>query len=107
VASAADDDAKARAWALAGLHTLFVTSLVPIPGRRDALKKHLTAAGIGTEIYDPLPLHQHKCFAHLPPVSLPVSEQLASEVLSVPVFPELLAAERAAVVEAISSFTTG
>lgn len=83
------------------------TLRVPGPGRRDALKKHLTAAGIGTEIYYPLPLHQQKCFANLPPVTLPVSEQLANEVLSIPVFPELLPAERAAVVESISSFSAG
>jgi dTDP-4-amino-4,6-dideoxygalactose transaminase len=73
------------------------TLRVPGPGRRDALKKHLTAAGIGTEIYYPLPLHQQKCFAHLPPVTLPVSEQLAAEVLSIPVFPELGEAERSLV----------
>jgi dTDP-4-amino-4,6-dideoxygalactose transaminase len=83
------------------------TLRVPGPGRRDALKKHLTAAGIGTEIYYPLPLHQQKCFANLPPVTLPVSEQLANEVLSIPVFPELLPAERAAVIESISSFSAG
>lgn len=70
------------------------TLRVPGPGRRDALKKHLTAAGIGTEIYYPLPLHKQACFAHLPPVSLPVSEQLAKEVISIPVFPELSTAER-------------
>lgn len=80
------------------------TLRVPGPGRRDALKKHFTAAGIGTEIYYPLPLHQQKCFAHLPPVSLPVSEQLAAEVLSIPIFPELSSSEHSAVVGAISAF---
>jgi len=77
---------------------------VPGPGRRDALKKHLTAAGIGTEIYYPLPLHQQACFAHLPLVSLPVSEQLAAEVLSIPVFPELTTNERSLVIDTLLVF---
>lgn len=75
-------------------------------GRRDALKKHLTTAGIGTEIYYPLPLHQQACFAHLPRVSLSVTEQVATEVLSIPIFPELAANERSTVVDTISAFFT-
>ncbi|MBL9212859.1 MAG: DegT/DnrJ/EryC1/StrS family aminotransferase [Opitutaceae bacterium] len=71
------------------------------PGRRDALRQQLTAAGIGTEVYYPVPLHQQECFAHLPRVSLPVAEQLATEVISVPVFPELTAAERDEVVAGV------
>jgi len=69
------------------------TLRVPGAGRRDALRQHLAAAGIGTEIYYPLPLHRQQCFAHLPAVTLPVSEQLATEVLSIPIFPELSSAE--------------
>ncbi|MEO5957792.1 MAG: DegT/DnrJ/EryC1/StrS family aminotransferase [Opitutaceae bacterium] len=76
------------------------------PGRRDALRQHLTAAGIGNEIYYPLPLHRQECFAHLPPVSLPVSERLADEVISIPVFPELSSDERDAVVAAVTSFAS-
>lgn len=83
------------------------TLRVPGPGHRDALKKHLSAAGVGHEIYYPLPLHKQQCFAHLPPVSLPVSEQLAAEVLSIPVFPELTAPEldaaAAAIIAAVSA----
>jgi dTDP-4-amino-4,6-dideoxygalactose transaminase len=67
------------------------------------VKKSLTAAGIGTEIYYPLPLHKQQCFAHLPPVSLPVSEQLAAEVVSIPVFPELMARERQEVIETLKT----
>ncbi len=65
------------------------TIRVPGAGRRDAVKAALASVGVGTEVYYPLPLHRQKCFAHLPPVSLPISEQLASEVLSLPIFPEL------------------
>ncbi len=77
------------------------TLRVPGSGRRDALKEHLTAAGIGCEIYYPVPMHQQACFAHLPKVSLPIAEQLAAEAISIPVFPELREDERDAVVGAI------
>ena len=74
--------------------------------RRDALREHLTQRGIGNEIYYPLPLHQQACFAHLPRGSLPVSEQLAHEVLSIPVFPELAPTESREVVDSLCSWSS-
>ncbi|HUR58641.1 MAG TPA: DegT/DnrJ/EryC1/StrS family aminotransferase [Opitutaceae bacterium] len=74
-------------------------------GRRDALRQHLTREGIGHEVYYPLSLHQQECFAHLPKVALPVSEQLAREVISIPVFPELTEAELTRVVAALTSWS--
>ncbi len=75
-------------------------------GRRDALRQHLSAAGVGHEIYYPLPLHRQACFAHLPPVDLPVSDQLAAEVISIPVFPELTDAERKTVAAELATWAT-
>lgn len=76
-------------------------------GKRDALKQHLTNVGVGCEIYYPVPLHRQDCFRHLPASALdrcPVSDQLAAEVLSIPIFPELTRSQLDAVVAAIRGF---
>ncbi len=59
--------------------------------RRDALRAYLQEQGIGSMVYYPIPLHQLKLYAGLnyPAGSLPVSEEAAQEVLSLPMYPEL------------------
>ena len=76
---------------------------------RDRLKKHLDAAGIGTEIYYPVPFHMQQCFAELgyKPGAFPVAEAAASSSLALPIYPELTAAQQAAVVGAIRNFYRG
>jgi dTDP-4-amino-4,6-dideoxygalactose transaminase len=81
------------------------TLRAPGAGRRDALRQHLVAHGIGCEIYYPVPLHRQECFRHLPRVSLPVAEQFADEVLSLPVFPELTEAEHQEVIAAVRGWS--
>jgi dTDP-4-amino-4,6-dideoxygalactose transaminase len=73
-------------------------------GRRDALKQHLTQAGIGCEIYYPVPLHRQECFSRLPSFDCPVSDSLAAEVLSIPIYPELVVSQLEEVAAAIASF---
>lgn len=75
-------------------------------GRRDALRAHLTAKGIGSEIYYPLPLHEQACFAHLghKPEDFPVAHQLAGEVVSLPIYPELPREQIEQVCAAIGEF---
>ena len=80
------------------------TVRLPNRERRDALAAHLRAAEIGNEIYYPDPLHQQPCFAHLPTADCPVAEQLADQVLSLPVFPEMTEAQVAEVAQAVSAF---
>ncbi len=73
-------------------------------GRRDSLRDHLAARRIGTEIYYPLPLHLQQCFSQLPKVSIPVTEALSQEVLSIPVFPELTLPETEELAQAIKEW---
>lgn len=76
--------------------------------RRDELRQYLSAAGIGTEIYYPIPLHQQECFAYLDyrTGEMPESERASGEVLALPVFPELTAAQIDYVAGTIERFYT-
>ena len=76
------------------------------PGRRDALRSEFTKHGIGHEIYYPLPLHRQECFSLSGKTSLAVAEVLSVQVVSIPIFPELTAAELGMVCDAIASFAT-
>ncbi|MGF1483790.1 MAG: DegT/DnrJ/EryC1/StrS family aminotransferase [Opitutales bacterium] len=73
---------------------------------RDALHAHLKSLEIGCDIYYPIPLHRQRCYATLPDSAraLPISEQLADEVLSLPVYPELSRTQQDAVIAAIAAF---
>jgi dTDP-4-amino-4,6-dideoxygalactose transaminase len=76
---------------------------------RDALKKHLHAAGIGTEIYYPQPMHLQKCFeawGHSRG-QFPQSETGAEESLAIPVYPELTEAMQEEVISTIRAFYRG
>ncbi|MGO9241921.1 MAG: DegT/DnrJ/EryC1/StrS family aminotransferase [Bryobacteraceae bacterium] len=62
---------------------------------RDHLRDYLKARGVASEIYYPLPLHTQVCFGGLGYElgDFPVSEQAAREVLALPVYPGLSAAD--------------
>lgn len=74
--------------------------------RRDELRAHLKANGIGSSIYYPLALHLQPCFAHLAYArgSLPLSEAASEQVISLPVYPELGDAQQQAVIDAVLGF---
>lgn len=63
---------------------------------RDRLLGHLNDAGIGAAIHYPNPIHRTGAFGHLPvaPGTLPVAEESATELLSLPIHPHLTAEQQ-------------
>ena len=74
---------------------------------RDGLMKYLKDVGIGTAIHYPIPLHMQKAYSwlHYSPSDFPVSRRIASEIVSLPMFPQLTVGQQVRVVAEIRSFT--
>ena len=70
---------------------------------RDWLKQILQERGVSTIIYYPIPIHRQPAYAHLglEQGSLPVTEQLCSQVLSLPIFPELTEEQQQVVIDTL------
>jgi len=87
-----------------GVVHVFHQYTVRVDGDRDAAARQLAEAGVGTAVFYPLPIHQQAAYRELGyKLSLPVSEQLSREVLSLPVHPALGAADLAQIVAAVNS----
>ena len=76
---------------------------------RDALRAHLSAQGVGSEIYYPVALHAQECFRHLDYAedAFPESNRAAAETLALPIFAELTGEQIEYVVATISDFCAG
>jgi dTDP-4-amino-4,6-dideoxygalactose transaminase len=74
--------------------------------RRDRLAEYLRERGIGTGLHYPAPAHLSGAYAHLGfgEGSFPVTERLAREVLSLPIFPGITEAQLATVVTSVRDF---
>ena len=75
--------------------------------RRDELAAYLKEAGIATNVYYPVPLHQQPLYAECASLSLPQSEAAGAEVLSLPIFPELTLQDQTFIADTIRSFFQG
>jgi dTDP-4-amino-4,6-dideoxygalactose transaminase len=74
---------------------------------RDGLQKQLTDANIGTGIHYPVPLHLQKAYSSMGygAGAFPVCEKVASEILSLPMYPGLEPAQQQRVVDRVLDFT--
>ncbi len=70
---------------------------------RDAIGKSLTDSDIASAIYYPVPLHKQEVFSNLGIDILAISEQCASQVLSLPMFPELTEQELLRICDVINN----
>jgi len=69
---------------------VFHQYVIKVAENRDALMKHLQDAGIGCNIYYPVPLYKQKAFAsYYDGNELPVTEQLCKEVFALPIHTEM------------------
>lgn len=77
-------------------------------GKRDALHNYLEQNGVGSVIHYPIAPHKQECYAkeawNIPQLSLPITERLADEELSLPIGPAITMEEVKQVVELINQF---
>jgi dTDP-4-amino-4,6-dideoxygalactose transaminase len=85
-----------------GVYHLYVVRV----NDREALQAHLSEAGIGTGIHYPIPLHLQKAYEHLGyrKGDFPVTERVASEIVSLPMFPRLQVSQQVEVVNKVKEF---
>lgn len=76
---------------------------------RDALQAHLADAGVGTAVHYPVPIHLQPAYRGRLPLVAPLTEteSAASEILSLPIFPELPSESVQRVVAQVNGWTRG
>jgi dTDP-4-amino-4,6-dideoxygalactose transaminase len=85
-----------------GVYHLYVVRV----NDREGLQARLAEAGIGTGIHYPIPLHQQQAYRHLGYKSgdFPITELVAREIVSLPMFPQLTRSQQDEVVAAVKEF---
>lgn len=74
---------------------------------RDVLRDYLEQHGVGTQIHYPIPPHKQECYRAWNQLSLPVTEQIAAQELSLPIGPAISIEEVEAVVKLLNCFQPG
>jgi dTDP-4-amino-4,6-dideoxygalactose transaminase len=89
-----------------GRHVFYCYAIRVPGGRRDALRAFLTERGIGTQIHYPVPIHMQEAaqFLGYRKGDLPVTEKVAAEVLSLPMYAELTDAQIDRVAASVNEF---
>lgn len=72
--------------------------------QRDALQKHLTDNGVQTLIHYPIPPHKQECYKEWNDKSLPITEKIHNQELSLPISPVMTIEEAAEVVKVVNAF---
>jgi dTDP-4-amino-4,6-dideoxygalactose transaminase len=90
-------------------HVFYTYTIRVQGGRRDDLRKYLGERGIGTQIHYPVPIHlqQSAEFLGYRKGDMPITERVASEVLSLPMYAELTDEQLERVADAVRSFMKG
>jgi dTDP-4-amino-4,6-dideoxygalactose transaminase len=88
-----------------GRHVFYCYAIRVPGGRRDALRAYLAERGVGTQIHYPVPIHMQDAaqFLGYRKGDLPVTEKVAGEVLSLPMYAELTDAQ----IDRVSAAVTG
>ncbi|MFD0901553.1 DegT/DnrJ/EryC1/StrS family aminotransferase [Actinomadura sediminis] len=90
----------------AGARHVYHQYTVRVPGRREAMRRHLDERRIGNAVYYPTPVHRLRPFLRDggpdPRWDLPETERAAAEAVSLPVHPTLTEAELARVADAVN-----
>ncbi len=75
---------------------------------REGMQRNLSAAGIGTAIHYPVPLHQQKAYSDLDYKigDFPVAERLAPRILSLPMFPQMAVEQQQYVIEKVGNLVS-
>lgn len=73
-------------------------------GKRDALHNYLDQNGVGTVIHYPIAPHKQECYKEWNAMSLPITERIANEELSLPIGPAIAEEEIVKVISFINSF---
>lgn len=87
-----------------GVRHVFHQYTVRVRGERDAFVQQLTNAGVGSAVFYPVPIHQQEYYRDLGyDQSLPVSEMVSQQVVSLPVHPALSQADLSQIVAAVNT----
>ena len=72
--------------------------------RRDELQEFLKEKGVRTLIHYPIPPHKQQCYEEWNGMSLPVTEKIHAQELSLPISPVLTDSEASQIIESVCEF---